>query len=298
MFFRKKRQQPHYPSWLKWAALAFLVVTIIGNHKNPGSEPTALDAALQKTATDIESNKTISFSDIKSRIAAGYAPPLQWQDTTAGSGAAAVCGQTVSIAYQTYASDGKELADKADSGHPLQLAIGDGTAMPALEQGVAGMKPGGKRSITALPALAYGIDKFARKDMPTDAPVRFDVTLLSAEPALPDTKTAPLRITSRQDGQGAPITCGQTIKAHVTMWSMGGSQLYTSKDGPPLEITPGKGDLFLGLELGVIGMREHGATRTLIVPPAYQKTISGDDPNTDFSFPDAQTVLVDVETLP
>jgi len=292
MFFRKKREQQPQPTWLKWAVLAFIVLAIISNnHRKTNGEPTPLENALHKTAADIENNKTVNFAELKNRITTDYVP-LRAQDIKPGKGPPVVCGQTVAIAYQSFSVEGKTLEDKADKDKPLRFTVGEGAVMPALEEGVIDMKPGGKRRLTSPPAMAYGSETFARKDMPADAPVRFEVELLSATPALPE--NAPYRIAVKQEGQGSTIGCGQSVQARVTIWTIDGVMVFTTKE--PIRFTPGKSEIFMGLEQGVLGMREQGSARTLIVPPAYQKTLNGNAPAVDFPFPKAQTVLVEVET--
>jgi hypothetical protein len=78
---------------------------------------------------------------------------------------------------------------------------------------------------------------------------------------------------------------------------MAGNKLFSTPADKPLTFTPGKSEVFLGLEQGIIGMAR-GAKRTLVVPPVLQKTLLGNAPTIDFPLPKEQTVLVDVEALP
>ena len=95
-----------------------------------------------------------------------------------------------------------------------------------------------------------------------------------------------------------PFCAASRAKSQVTVWSVDGKKLFSTKDkGQPLTFTPGKSEVFLGLEQGVIGMAA-GEMRTLIVPPGFQKAMDGNPPTTDFLLPKDQTVLVDVEALP
>jgi len=114
-------------------------------------------------------------------------------------------------------------------------------------------------------------------------------------PATPDIKSTPYRIIDNKRGGGPPLTCGATGKFNVTIWSLDGKKIYASKE--PLQFIPGKSEVMMGLEQGVIGIQPNG-TRTLIIPPAFQKTVGGAPSSLHFPLPDKQTVLVDIEALP
>jgi peptidylprolyl isomerase len=86
------------------------------------------------------------------------APPkkLESKDIKTGSGQAAKAGDTVSVQYVgVNYKDCKEFDASWDRGEPFQFQLGAGMVIPGWDQGVVGMKPGGRRELTNPPDLAY-----------------------------------------------------------------------------------------------------------------------------------------------
>jgi peptidylprolyl isomerase len=87
------------------------------------------------------------------------APPgqLQAEDLTVGDGAEAVKGKRVEVHYVGVAwSDGKQFDASWDRGDTFAFKLGGGEVINGWDQGVAGMKVGGRRRLTIPPALGYG----------------------------------------------------------------------------------------------------------------------------------------------
>jgi len=86
-------------------------------------------------------------------------PPttLVVQDITEGSGAEAVAGRTVSVHYVGVAhSSRKEFDASYNRGEPFRFRLGAGQVIPGWDQGVQGMKVGGRRQLVIPPHLGYG----------------------------------------------------------------------------------------------------------------------------------------------
>ena len=86
-------------------------------------------------------------------------PPadLVIEDITVGDGPQAVSGNTVQVHYVGVAhSSGEEFDSSYDRGQPLPFRLGAGQVISGWDQGVAGMKVGGRRKLTIPPHLAYG----------------------------------------------------------------------------------------------------------------------------------------------
>ena len=86
-------------------------------------------------------------------------PPteLEVTDVTTGEGAEAVAGKTVHVHYVGVAhSTGEEFDASYNRGDPLSFRVGVGQVIAGWDQGVAGMKVGGRRRITIPPHLGYG----------------------------------------------------------------------------------------------------------------------------------------------
>ncbi len=99
---------------------------------------------------------------------------LQIEDLTVGTGATAAVGDTVSVGYIGTFLDGRVF----DPGPgPISFQIGAGRVIPGFEQGIIGMRVGGKRRITVPSALAYGSS--GNSTIPPNTPLRFEVTLVA-----------------------------------------------------------------------------------------------------------------------
>ncbi|MDO5626917.1 MAG: FKBP-type peptidyl-prolyl cis-trans isomerase [Mobilicoccus sp.] len=91
-------------------------------------------------------------------IPEGDAPSdLQLEDLTEGSGTEAVNGTTVAAHYVGVSwSTGREFDNSYDRGQPLSFPLGGGMVIKGWEEGIVGMKVGGRRRITIPPHLGYG----------------------------------------------------------------------------------------------------------------------------------------------
>ncbi len=302
LFGKNKTPNPNpMPAWMKWLVMAFLAYALLNGMRTDrtGSPAGPVQESFQRTVTNLNPNKYFNFSDFKQTIFPSLSSSLHVKDNADGTGNPAVCGQDVALAYDTFLPDGTKYTDSASKESPKRIRLGEGSAMPVFEQGLIGMKAGGKRSILSPPQMAYSSrPEFAREDVSTATPVRFDIEVLDITPALPDFSATSYRIIPANPGMGSPILCGQPGKFHITIWDLDGKRLYSSKDdgGQPLAFTPGKGEVMLGIEQGVIGMPAGGGSRALIIPPSFQKTMRGEKPAIDFPLP-GQTVLVDVEAV-
>ena len=88
----------------------------------------------------------------------GPAPTdLQVTDLEVGDGTEAVAGRTVHVHYVGVAySSGEEFDASYNRGEPLAFPLGAGRVIPGWEQGIEGMKVGGRRRLVIPPQLAYG----------------------------------------------------------------------------------------------------------------------------------------------
>ena len=82
---------------------------------------------------------------------------LQSDDLTVGDGAEARSGQRVSVHYVGVShATGKQFDASWDRGEPFAFKLGKGQVIAGWDQGVAGMKVGGRRKLTIPPHLGYG----------------------------------------------------------------------------------------------------------------------------------------------
>jgi len=102
---------------------------------------------------------------------------LTIEDLTVGTGAAAASGDTVRVHYVGTLMNGTKFDSSYDTGTPFTFKIGAGQVIAGWEQGVPGMKVGGKRRLTIPPSLAYGSQ--AVGPIPANSTLRFEIDLLS-----------------------------------------------------------------------------------------------------------------------
>jgi FKBP-type peptidyl-prolyl cis-trans isomerase len=102
---------------------------------------------------------------------------LQYQDVTAGNGAEARDGQLAVVHYTGWLTDGTKFDSSRDRGEPFSFPIGAGQVIPGWDEGVAGMKVGGRRKLVIPSNLGYG-DMGSPPVIPPGATLVFDVELL------------------------------------------------------------------------------------------------------------------------
>jgi FKBP-type peptidyl-prolyl cis-trans isomerase len=110
---------------------------------------------------------------------------LRYVDTVTGSGAEAKSGQQVSVHYTGWlleAGDkkGNKFDSSVDRGQPFRFALGAGMVIKGWDEGVAGMKVGGKRTLMIPSTLGYGA-RGAGGVIPPNANLMFDVELLGVQ---------------------------------------------------------------------------------------------------------------------
>jgi FKBP-type peptidyl-prolyl cis-trans isomerase FkpA len=102
---------------------------------------------------------------------------LKYDDIAIGDGAAAVKGQTVSVHYTGWLTDGEKFDSSKDRNDPFQFPLGAGRVIRGWDEGVQGMKVGGTRRLTIPPQLGYGAQG-AGGVIPPNATLVFEVELL------------------------------------------------------------------------------------------------------------------------
>ena len=108
---------------------------------------------------------------------------LEYEDLKMGNGAVATKGQSVKVHYTGWLNNNGEKGTKFDSsvdrGTPFEFPLGAGRVIKGWDEGVAGMKVGGKRTLVIPPELGYG-QRGAGAVIPPNASLIFDVELLEA----------------------------------------------------------------------------------------------------------------------
>lgn len=102
---------------------------------------------------------------------------LMYLDMTVGTGRQAELGDTASVHYTGWLADGKKFDSSVDRKEPFSFRLGAGQVIKGWDEGVMGMKIGGKRKLTIPPQLGYG-SRGAGGVIPANATLTFDVELL------------------------------------------------------------------------------------------------------------------------
>jgi len=105
---------------------------------------------------------------------------LQYWDITVGTGTEAKAGSHVKVHYTGWLTSGKKFDSSVDANQPFDFTIGKGDVIKGWEEGVTGMKVGGKRQLKIPPDLAYGKQGYPGV-IPADATLIFDIRLLAVK---------------------------------------------------------------------------------------------------------------------
>ena len=142
---------------LAFAMISLVAIALAQDKKAGASGPTKVTGAPTKTPSGLE------YWDIK-----------------AGSGPVAQSGQKVKVHYTGWLTNGKKFDSSVDRGQPFEFMLGAGQVIKGWDQGVAGMKVGGKRQLKIPPDLGYGAAG-AGGVIPPNATLIFDVELLGVQ---------------------------------------------------------------------------------------------------------------------
>lgn len=189
-------------------------------------------------------------------------------DVKVGSGPKAAVGDTMTVVYKGTLKSGK-VFDQNEDKAPFVFVLGQGDVIKGWDQGLSGMKVGGKRHLVVPPDLGYG-----SRDMgvfPPNSTLNFDVQLLRID----DPKSTPkIQITDIKEGAGKVAKDGDSVNVLYTGTFLNGVKFdssYDHKDASgkvqPLPVVLGKHGVVPGFEQGIVGMRV-GGKRKVVIPYA------------------------------
>ena len=131
-------------------------------------------SAARKSTADTSAPTKVTGDGVKT------ASGLIYWDIRVGNGEVAKEGSHVRVHYTGWLPSGKKFDSSVDGGKPFDFTIGNGEVIKGWEEGVAGMKVGGKRQLRIPPALAYGAEGYPGA-IPANATLIFDVQLLGVQ---------------------------------------------------------------------------------------------------------------------
>ncbi|MDQ2733119.1 MAG: FKBP-type peptidyl-prolyl cis-trans isomerase [Armatimonadota bacterium] len=174
-------------------------------------KPGAVDTTTKTTETVGGTSTTGTPSASKAPKAGGQLPGwptkaashslpggLQYKDLVVGKGPAVKAGDNISMHYTGYLMDGTKFDSSIDRGQPFPVVIGTGQVIKGWDQGIIGMKVGGKRKLIIPAALGYGAAGTPGGPIPGNADLVFDTQLLQIS------------------GSGGPTTAGGTMDAPLS----------------------------------------------------------------------------------
>jgi FKBP-type peptidyl-prolyl cis-trans isomerase len=109
----------------------------------------------------------------------GSSMELQKTDEVVGTGAEAVTGKNVTVNYIGTLTNGTKFDSSFDRNQPFSFQLGGGQVIKGWDQGVVGMKVGGKRKLVIPPSLGYGNQ--ANSSIPANSTLIFEITLVSVQ---------------------------------------------------------------------------------------------------------------------
>ena len=158
-------------AWRLLPALALLLAACGGGGAStPAGTSTTVP---QPIAGDIERTEFAPALNVHLDQMVKRASGLYVQDLTMGTGGFASRGKTAVLRYTGWRADGKQFDDGE-----ITMTLGKGQTIAAWEEGVLGMRVGGKRRLVVPPNLGYGARGFG-DDIPPNAVLVFDITLQS-----------------------------------------------------------------------------------------------------------------------
>ena len=235
------------------------------------------DAKVESGATSTSSTAAAPKPEVK--IPATLPTELVVTDLTEGTGPPAANGDTVVVNYVGVRSaDGTEFDNSFDRGIPFPVTLGVGQVIKGWDQGLIGVKTGGRRQLDIPADLAYGDAPPSTDVIKAGDALSFVVEVVTVIPK-PDPANAPnvsIPPTPNQPtqtfvdltvGDGATPQPGQTVALQFLAFSAAtGQQIATSwEQGTPMTFIPGGGQLPPGLEKAVDGMKV-GGRRQVTIP--------------------------------
>jgi FKBP-type peptidyl-prolyl cis-trans isomerase len=200
------------------------------------------------------------------------------EDFVIGQGEEAKSGSEVSVHYRGTLADGTMFDTSRKRNKPFTFTIGEGRVIKGWDQGVPGMKVGGKRRLTVPAPLAYGSRKKGK--IPPDSQLTFTIELVEAMAPLPDGKGEEvfageavrtelergLVIEEYAAGEGRVAAAGDKVYVHYTGKLDDGTVFDSSLTRKkPISFVLGKRNVIEGWDLGIAGMKV-GGLRRLIIP--------------------------------
>ena len=194
----------------------------------------------------------------------GTLKELKKQDLKVGSGDPARVGDTVAVIYSGKLENGTEFDSNTAAGsNPFSFIIGRGSVIKGWDEGLVGMKVGGKRRLSIPSAMGYRSEGSLPR-IPPNADLMFEIELLDVIKK-EDAQIYDKRVIKA--GTGPRAKKGDEVTIHYLGTLVNGVKFDSSRDrGQPFTFTLGMAKVLAGLDAGLIGMKAGGVCE-LKLPP-------------------------------
>jgi peptidylprolyl isomerase len=277
------------------------------------AEPVKAEAKVEAPPLPLEPSADIKYDapfDGKALSTSKTESGLTIEEFVVGEGAEAVKGGEVEVHYTGYLTDGTVFDTSKKRNRPFTFPLGEGRVIKGWDEGVAGMKVGGKRRLIVPASLGYG-DRRAGK-IPPGATLVFTIELVSVTPPPPPPQPLTafegkplatkkldegLLVHDYKVGEGAEAKAGDIVAVHYRGTLKDGTEFDSSLARKPISFPLGQGRVIKGWDLGIAGMKV-GGLRKLEIPAklAYGERAKGKIPaNSDLTF---TVELMSVKTPP
>lgn len=158
---------------------AIIVVGIIGISLLSRQPSQKINQPVSPSPTDVIINNQQTASKSASAAAENFVTMndgLKIEDIKVGTGSAVVAGNTVTVNYLGTLQNGTKFDSSYDSNTPFTTQIGVGQVIKGWDEGIVGMKLGGKRKLIIPPSLGYGDQSTG--SIPPNSTLVFEVELL------------------------------------------------------------------------------------------------------------------------
>lgn len=140
--------------------------------------PIACSSDGPTATTTVETTTFAAALGVNLAASTRTASGLYYRDLVTGTGAAAALGNQLTVHYTGWLANGTQFDANLAGATPFAFTLGVGDVIPGWDQGLAGMRPGGRRQLIIPPGLAYGGQ--ARDKIPANSILVFNVDLLTA----------------------------------------------------------------------------------------------------------------------
>ncbi len=267
-------------------------------NKTTTDAPSSTDASATSDPADLIDEPTVS-------LPTEMPTELVITDITEGEGEAAVEGSTVYVYYVGVLSKDGDRFDGNFGGDPYAVTLGTGAVIDGWDQGLIGVKAGGRRQLDIPADLAYG-SAGSGEDIPPDSAISFVIDVVAIVPPIDPADAPEITIEGAEnvaalvsddlvEGEGAEAKAGSNVLVHIIAFNAAtGEELASTWGDPsPVALLLEEGGSLPGLIDGIPGMKV-GGRRQLTIPFA---DAFGTEGNSSMKLPASTDLVVVIDLL-